>query len=65
MAMGQYHRALGQFVAAGIFLAALIAARVLGVRVDQWSPAAKAASIALIVAVALISTLRIARSRRP
>jgi predicted MFS family arabinose efflux permease len=64
MAMGQYHRALGQFVDAGILIAVLIAAKVFGVRVDQWSPTAKAASIALMVAVALIATLWIARRRR-
>lgn len=64
MGMGEYHRAVGQFVAAGILIIALIIARALGLRVEQWSPITIAASIALMVALALTTTLWISKRRR-
>jgi hypothetical protein len=64
MSLGEYHRAVGQFVACGILIAGLVAARLLGLRFDQWPPAAHLAWIAMIVVVTLVLTLRIAWSRR-
>jgi hypothetical protein len=65
MGMSDYHRAVGQILAAAILIAAFVAARILGVRVDQWPPAVKYASLALIVVLVLLLTLRLTRRRRP
>jgi hypothetical protein len=64
MSLGEYHRAVGQFLACGILIAGLVAARLLGLRFDQWPPAAQLVSMAMIVVVTMVLTLRIARSSR-